>query len=195
MLRDSRHLLVPLVLLIQLSCTRTMTSDATSSARGITKSAFGKLADSTPVDLYTLRNKTTGATLQTTDPGRALVWPAVFTAAASVLAPPGSSRGLVRAALAPAGIGQGNDSPDIPVPRELKRIDAAVAELRAGIERVLCPYRGEWSVDLDPGAPDSLVPHHVVRCAHRPHERIHRIHFENRRPLPNGRAREQGGPR
>src|SRR5512142_3361364 len=57
MLRDPRHVLAPLVLLIQLSCARTMTSDATSGARGITKSAFGKLPDSTPVDLYTLRNK------------------------------------------------------------------------------------------------------------------------------------------
>jgi aldose 1-epimerase len=57
MLRDSRHVLVPLVLFIQLSCTRTMTSDATAGARGITKSVFGKLSDSTPVDLYTLRNK------------------------------------------------------------------------------------------------------------------------------------------
>jgi aldose 1-epimerase len=57
MLRDPRHLLVPLVLLIQLSCTRTMTSDATAGARGITKSVFGKLPDSSAVDLYTLRNK------------------------------------------------------------------------------------------------------------------------------------------
>ena len=57
MLRDSRHVLVPLLLLIPLSCARTMTSDATATTRGITKSTFGKLADSTRVDLYTLRNK------------------------------------------------------------------------------------------------------------------------------------------
>ncbi|HTJ22888.1 MAG TPA: aldose epimerase family protein [Gemmatimonadaceae bacterium] len=34
-----------------------MTNTASSAARGVTKSLFGTLADNTPVDLYTLRNK------------------------------------------------------------------------------------------------------------------------------------------
>ena len=57
MLHLARRALAPLVLLAQLSCSRTMTNTASSAARGVTKSLFGTLADNTPVDLYTLRNK------------------------------------------------------------------------------------------------------------------------------------------
>jgi aldose 1-epimerase len=51
-----RLALLSLALLGQLSCTSSMTTHASAPGRGITKSAFGTLADGTPVDLFTLRN-------------------------------------------------------------------------------------------------------------------------------------------
>jgi aldose 1-epimerase len=53
-----RHATVSFVLFAQLCGAIPMTAHAQAARRGITKSAFGKLDDGTPVDLYTLRNRT-----------------------------------------------------------------------------------------------------------------------------------------
>ena len=58
MLRHSYRVLAFVGLLLHTSCARPVVSHASAGARGVTKSSFGALSDGTPVDLFTLHNKT-----------------------------------------------------------------------------------------------------------------------------------------
>src|SRR5690606_24791436 len=55
-------------------------------------------------------------------------------------------------------VGQADDLPPFRGTHELERVDAAVAELRALVEGVLRPYRGEGALDPDDGVEEPLVP-------------------------------------